>query len=189
MAGIAGMGFEVADIILMFLNFFLTLPVTIAIFSLFVYQISCVIENQTSVEDYICRRARKVARRQGIVRFVFWSYNDESAQDAHATLFEQKNFKWPYDFGFSHNVKSIYGHSFLGWFVPFFSTDGDGMRFKVRNMVEVESEEGVVDVVVKKGSFICRRCRILPALTNLCRVDDSTHKRHGAVGMGPSKLH
>jgi maltodextrin utilization protein YvdJ len=68
MAGIAGMGFEVADIILIFLNFFLSLPVTIAIISLYVYQLSCVVENQTSVEDYICRRARKIARRQGIVR-------------------------------------------------------------------------------------------------------------------------
>lgn len=58
----------VYDVVLMMLNFFLTLPVTIAIISLWVYQISCVIENMTSIEDFTASRAKKVARTLGVVR-------------------------------------------------------------------------------------------------------------------------
>ena len=56
------------DLIMFILNFVLTLPVTIAIMSLFFYQLSIATKNLTSIETYLRKRFYRAAKRRGDVR-------------------------------------------------------------------------------------------------------------------------
>lgn len=71
LGGIAGTPFKVVDVVFYCFDYFIMLPVTIAIMSLFVYQISCLLVNLTSIEDYIYTRIKRIAKRTGVVRNIF----------------------------------------------------------------------------------------------------------------------
>uniref|UniRef100_A0A6B2LBQ5 Palmitoyltransferase n=1 Tax=Arcella intermedia TaxID=1963864 RepID=A0A6B2LBQ5_9EUKA len=103
--------FTLPEVIGLMIQLFLTLPVTIGIFSLFCYQISCLAGNVTSIETYSQKKYKKGAKKRNL------------------------EFKWFYDYGFFHNMKEVMGHSFLQWFVPVMPEHirkGDGVTYRTR---------------------------------------------------------
>eukprot|EP01121_Diplochlamys_sp_Union-15-3_P000152 TRINITY_DN1013_c0_g1_i1.p1 TRINITY_DN1013_c0_g1~~TRINITY_DN1013_c0_g1_i1.p1 ORF type:complete len:344 (+),score=19.66 TRINITY_DN1013_c0_g1_i1:36-1034(+) len=98
------------ELIFFILNFILTLPITLAILSLFIYQVSLIRENLTSIEVFHKRRYKREASRAG-----------------------KKNYRWPYDFGASYNFQSMFGESFSEWFVPNLSYQTDGITWRTRD--------------------------------------------------------
>lgn len=104
-----GTPFSTTEIVLLISNTFITLPVTIAIISLLVYQLSCVFANQTSIEDYISGRQNKVASKAGI-----------------------RPPAWAYDFGFTANVRQKFGHNVWLWFLPIIQPISDGYTWKTK---------------------------------------------------------
>lgn len=104
-----GTPFSVLEIGLLIANTFITLPVTIAIISLLFYQISCVLANQTSIEDYISGRQQKAARKAGVRPPV-----------------------WAYDFGTLSNLRQKLGFNPWFWFIPTDTPSGDGYRWKTQ---------------------------------------------------------
>jgi len=58
--------FSIPEIVGFMVNFCVTLPVTIGIFSLFVYQVGIVKDNLTSIEEYTSKRYKRLAKRRGI---------------------------------------------------------------------------------------------------------------------------
>jgi len=98
--------FTIPEVILLIIQLVLTLPVTIGIFSLLVYQISCLISNTTNVETFALKRYKRGAK-----------------------IFNNNTFKWFYDLGTIQNIKQVMGPSFLEWFWPYLPTNvemGDG---------------------------------------------------------------
>lgn len=100
-----------AEMIIFGVQFVLVLPVTIAIFSLFCYQLSCLYEGQTSIEVVHCSRYTKYLKHRGY------------------------KFNWYYRFGGIENMKQVLGSSIPGWFLPSIPNHiqkGNGMSFKTR---------------------------------------------------------
>jgi len=112
------MAFTPVELVLFIVNFILTLPMTLAILSLFVYQLTLVRANLTSVETFHKRRLKRVAMRAG-----------------------QKNYRWPYDFGSLYNIRSMFGQSVYEWFVPNFSYETDGIVWKTRDSLEAQDPQ------------------------------------------------
>lgn len=104
-----GTPFSMTEVVLLIANTFITLPVTIAIISLLVYQISCVLANQTSIEDYISSRQQKAARKAGV-----------------------RVPAWAFDFGWLANLRQKLGHNPWLWFIPADTPSGDGYRWKTQ---------------------------------------------------------
>eukprot|EP01128_Nolandella_sp_AFSM9_P001005 TRINITY_DN11120_c0_g1_i1.p1 TRINITY_DN11120_c0_g1~~TRINITY_DN11120_c0_g1_i1.p1 ORF type:complete len:341 (+),score=33.77 TRINITY_DN11120_c0_g1_i1:56-1078(+) len=102
--------FTLQEIILVVLNMALTLPVTIGIVSLFVFQVSIVLENMTSYEEVTYKRYKRIAKR---TRVQDWS--------------------WFFDFGWKQNISQLMGPSMLDWLIPQTPEHirtGDGCSFK-----------------------------------------------------------
>lgn len=97
---------DISNFIFLILNCILTIPVTIAIFSLLVYQLYCLIHNITSIEHNIKNRCNAIAKRHGV------------------------NFVWPYDIGIINNLKSIMGESLSSWIFPDPSFKEDGIEWR-----------------------------------------------------------
>lgn len=104
-----GTPFSTTEVVLLIANTFITLPVTIAIISLLFYQISCVLANQTSIEDYISSRQQKAARKAGV-----------------------RVPAWAFDFGWLANLRQKLGHNPWLWFIPADTPSGDGYRWKTQ---------------------------------------------------------
>jgi hypothetical protein len=102
-----GTPISVPEVVLLILNTFITMPVTIAIISLLVYQLSCVLQNQTSIEDYISGRQNKAARAAGV-----------------------KPPSWAYDFGWMANIRQKLGHNVWLWLIPVYAPVCDGFTWK-----------------------------------------------------------
>jgi len=103
--------FAASEIIIFILQFIFVLPVTIAIFSLFIYQFSCMYEGQTSIEVMHCNRYTKYLKHRGY------------------------KFNWFYKFGPMENIKQVLGSNVLNWFIPNIPNTilkGNGMSFKTR---------------------------------------------------------
>jgi len=88
--------FSIPEIVGFMINFCITLPVTIGIISLFVYQLSITMYNMTSIEEYTEKRFRRLAKRRGI----------------------EKEFKWFFDFGVMYNLRQVFGESMWDWWKP-----------------------------------------------------------------------
>jgi len=109
--------FTTTEIVLLIIQLVLTLPVTIGIASLFFYQLSCMWNNQTSVETFAYRRFKRGAR-----------------------LKNNKAFRWFYDYGVFNNLKDVLGHTLVEWFIPVVPEHvrtSDGTLFKTRPLHEV----------------------------------------------------
>jgi hypothetical protein len=104
-----GTPFSTHEVVLLIMNTFITMPVTIAIVSLLVYQISCVFANQTSIEDYISGRQNKAAAKVGV-----------------------RPPAWPYDFGWLQNVRQKLGQNVWTWFIPIIKPISDGYTWKTK---------------------------------------------------------
>jgi len=110
----------VSDFVLLLIHFVLTLPVTLGIASLLVYQLNNLRRNLTSIETYIERHYKYAARRAGM-----------------------KTWIWFYDWGTKNNYRQMFGERFLGWFIPNIPKhviDGDGKAWKGRvyDVVEIK---------------------------------------------------
>lgn len=106
---------SVNDIVFLILNTILTIPVVIAIISLFVYQVSNILYNMTSIEGCIYSTCVKMAKKHNIY-----------------------NFKWTYDFGFTYNLKELLGNNIIEWFIPKNYSVSDGEHWKSREFPQVE---------------------------------------------------
>jgi len=82
------------DIVLFFYHFMITFPMTIMIFGLFGYQLSCLLENCTAVETTSYDNYRWLYKRQKL------------------------KFYWIYDQGVRANLRDFCGTSFLEWWFP-----------------------------------------------------------------------
>lgn len=102
-----GTPFSTTEVVLLCMNTFITLPVTIAIISLLFYQISCVLANQTSIEDYISGRQQSAARKAGV-----------------------RAPSWAYDFGYVSNLRQKLGHNIWFWLIPIDTPVSDGFKWK-----------------------------------------------------------
>jgi len=99
------------ELIIFGLQFILVLPITIAIFSLFLYQFSCMYEGQTSIEVMHCSRYTKYLKHRGY------------------------KLNWFYKFGAIDNIKLVLGNNILHWLVPNIPPQilkGNGTTFKTR---------------------------------------------------------
>eukprot|EP01125_Pyxidicula_operculata_P018777 TRINITY_DN6712_c0_g1_i2.p2 TRINITY_DN6712_c0_g1~~TRINITY_DN6712_c0_g1_i2.p2 ORF type:complete len:149 (-),score=10.37 TRINITY_DN6712_c0_g1_i2:44-490(-) len=130
----------------------LTLPVTIGIISLLFYQISCIYYNCTSIENHMCEKVIRNARRSGV-----------------------KNFSWIHDFGVMYNFKQVLGDSVLGWFIPNIPDhvlQGDGISYKTKlykiNVPEPvddeDSEDNKVVDVSNLSEDVDQRFKVVPEL-------------------------
>ncbi len=95
------------QIVLMALDMVFLLPVTLAVGGLLWYQISCIIENLTTIDEYVMERQQRAARKL------------------------RKPYKWPYDLGCWRNWCSFFGPSVRNWFVSG-GTKSDGVHFEKR---------------------------------------------------------
>lgn len=132
-----GTPFELHEVVLLILNTFITMPVTIAIISLFAYQVGCVLANQTSIEDYIVGKLHRMARAAGITPPA-----------------------WPFDFGWKANLRAKFGSNFWLWFLPIPSTPGDGFNWKMKPF-DLATRDGalispsLVSTVLKTPVTLC----------------------------------
>jgi len=58
--------FSIPEIVVIMINYAMTLPVTIGIVSLFVYQFGLILNNVTSIEEYTVSRFKRLAQRRGM---------------------------------------------------------------------------------------------------------------------------
>lgn len=107
-----GTPFSTIQIIFLVLNAILTLPVTIAIISLLIYQFSCIIVNETSLEDYIINKNERSARRSKI-----------------------QLPAWPYNIGKWSNIKTKLGLNPWLWLIPISTLYGNGFTWKKREFL------------------------------------------------------
>jgi len=117
---------NIPEAVFMMVQFVVTLPVTIGIASLFVYQIGCLKNNVTSIETFSYKRYTKIAKQNNVV------------------------FKWFYDFGVLHNVKQVLGTRLWEWFLPIMPEHiitGDGVTFNTRqlSMSDVKNDSDTFD--------------------------------------------
>lgn len=130
-----GTPFSTHEVVFLIMNTFITMPVTIAIISLFVYQISCLFANQTSIEDYISGRQHKAASKAGV-----------------------RPPSWAYDFGWIANVRQKLGHNMWLWFIPIHNSVGDGFSWKAKPFRAPSVPDRTSDLQVHKGlvlPFLC----------------------------------
>ena len=99
----------VGQVVLVALDCVFLLPVCLAVAGLLWYQISCVVENLTTIDEYIMERQARNARRL------------------------RKKYIWPYDLGFKRNWKLFFGNSFSQWFCPGMGPRNDGINFTKRS--------------------------------------------------------
>lgn len=105
--GYYGSEISTHEIVLLAINATVALPVTVAIINLFVYQASCIMANETSIEDYIISQNKRNAKKLGI------------------------NLPaWPFNLGKSANIKAKLGLNPWLWFVPISTVVGDGISWK-----------------------------------------------------------
>eukprot|EP01121_Diplochlamys_sp_Union-15-3_P005148 TRINITY_DN1549_c0_g3_i2.p1 TRINITY_DN1549_c0_g3~~TRINITY_DN1549_c0_g3_i2.p1 ORF type:complete len:116 (-),score=9.46 TRINITY_DN1549_c0_g3_i2:82-429(-) len=103
--------------VLFVFNYVVILPVTIAIFSLLVYQLTLLRQNLTSIETYTNKRLRMEARAQG-----------------------KRNYMWHYDLGtMKNNFKEIFGKRVKDWFIPIPNTENDGINWRTINDGQLSS--------------------------------------------------
>eukprot|EP01120_Amphizonella_sp_Union-15-10_P008387 TRINITY_DN3004_c0_g1_i1.p1 TRINITY_DN3004_c0_g1~~TRINITY_DN3004_c0_g1_i1.p1 ORF type:complete len:222 (+),score=16.24 TRINITY_DN3004_c0_g1_i1:71-667(+) len=102
--------FGSVEFLMFFGNFILTLPITLAILSLFIYQVMLVKDNLTSIETFHKQRFIRHSKSLG----------------------ENKKYQWDYDFGASYNMRSLFGKSYWEWFIPNISYEGDGLIWRSR---------------------------------------------------------
>lgn len=119
---------SVVEGIVLMVQMVLTLPVTIGIFSLFCFQMSCLYSNMTSIENYTFHNYKKGLKNSGI------------------------KFRWFYDFGPAYNLKQVFGFSFVEWFLPVMPENvksGDGVTFRTRffGLNDVRNGDDGVDIV------------------------------------------
>ena len=70
---------------------------------------SCVIENLTTIDEYIMERQERNARKL------------------------KRPYKWPYDLGFKRNWIMFFGPTWWKWFIPGMGPKNDGMHFERRS--------------------------------------------------------
>ena len=98
------------QIILLAVDAIFLLPVCLAVGGLLWYQVSCVMENLTTIDEYILERRQRNARKL------------------------KKEYHWPYDLGFKQNWKAFFGSSTWGWFWPEdVGKRRDGIHFEKRS--------------------------------------------------------
>jgi len=85
----------IVDFALLLIHAVLTLPVTLGIASLLVYQLNNLKKNLTSIEHYLDKYYQSAARRAKI-----------------------KPWVWFYDWGAMNNYKQVMGPTILDWFIP-----------------------------------------------------------------------
>jgi len=126
--------FTIPEIILLIMQLVLTLPVTIGIISLLVYQISCLIANCTNIETFALKRYKRGAK-----------------------IFGNNSFKWFYDHGIIQNIKQVMGLTILEWFwpeLPLHVKTGTGIDWQLRADINVPSREitseEMLNLLIKK---------------------------------------
>jgi len=109
--------FTIPELILFIMQLILTLPVTIGIISLLVYQLGCLFSNCTNIETFALKRYKRGAK-----------------------IFGKNNFKWFYDFGMIENIRAVMGQSFPEWFwpeIPHHVKNGNGTEWTIRSDIIV----------------------------------------------------
>jgi hypothetical protein len=100
------------------LNFTVSLPVTLGIVYIWIFQINIIGRNTTSHEV----SARRWAE--------FDAKNLKQVPDNFQILVDiPKPYRWPYDYGVFGNFKSVLGSSVLLWFFPT-APETDGITWK-----------------------------------------------------------
>jgi hypothetical protein len=94
-------------VVLAALDLVFLLPVTLAVGGLLWYQISCIVENLTTIDEYVMERQQRAAHKL------------------------RKPYRWAYDLGCWRNWCAFFGSSVPMWFVPG-SVRWDGIRFEKR---------------------------------------------------------
>lgn len=95
-------------IVFVVLDFCFILPVTLAVAGLLWYQVSCLIENLTTIEEYILERQQRSAAKRKV------------------------SHQWPYDLGCWRNWTQFFGSSVYQWFMPASGPRRDGLNFERR---------------------------------------------------------
>ena len=96
------------QIVLVALDLVFLLPVTLAVGGLLWYQISCIVENLTTIDEYVMERQQRAARKL------------------------RKPYSWPYDLGCWRNWCAFFGGNVRTWFVSG-GVKWDGIHFEKRN--------------------------------------------------------
>ena len=94
------------QIILLVVDIVFLIPVTIAVGGLFWYQFSCILENLTTIDEYIVERRMRSARRSG------------------------RTYEWPYDMGWRRNLVNFFGNSVGQWLIPGSGPFREGLQFE-----------------------------------------------------------
>ena len=94
------------QVILLAVDCVFLLPVCLAVGGLLWYQLSCIVENLTTIDEYIMERRARNARKLRIP------------------------YAWPYDLGFKRNWKAFFGSSPIQWFFPGMGPRRDGINFE-----------------------------------------------------------
>jgi len=120
----------VPEIVLFVLNFAVTLPVTIGIISLLVYQVGLITGNRTSIEEWNEKKYRRVAKRRGM-----------------------KDFHWFYDFGWRYNLRQVLGESAYEWVRPssprhLHTSDGTVFRTHIYDLPKAEPAPGATAIPI-----------------------------------------
>ncbi len=95
------------QIVLVAVDLVFLVPVTLAVGGLLWYQISCVIENLTTIDEYVMERQQRAARKF------------------------RKSYQWPYDLGCWRNWNAFFGSGVSKWFCPG-GYKADGIHFERR---------------------------------------------------------
>jgi hypothetical protein len=105
------------------LNFLITLPVDVGVFSLWIYQLSLLFGNLTTIETYHERKHKQIMKQR----------------------FGIKNYRWPYSFGVLQNIQQVMGRKFWLRLLPVDTNEGDGMTWKL-SVKYPSSQEGIVSL-------------------------------------------
>lgn len=115
------------------LDMVLLLAVSLAVGGLLWYQLSCVSENLTTIDECGEKRGRFL-RRGGVASVCSPRCRYVMERQLRAARKLKKAYRWAYDLGFNRNWWGFFGPSVVGWFVPGHTPPlGDGIAFEKRD--------------------------------------------------------
>lgn len=103
-----GKPFPIFAMLAAVMDFVFLIPVAIAVGGLLWYQVTCVLENLTTIDEYVLEKRQLEAKRLG------------------------KKYAWPYNFGWKKNLSSFFGTTPSQWFLPGTGPVADGLVFERR---------------------------------------------------------
>ena len=105
--------FSISEGVVILLQLIVMLPVTIAIISLLVHQLNCILSGMTSIESFLFHRYQKGLKRKGETKVYFFLHLLK-VYNFLKNLFLYQKLSWFYDYGWKDNLKQILGPN-LHW--------------------------------------------------------------------------